>query len=64
VAVAIVAGLAHDGDDLIDGRRVRGVMLAFVAWGDPAAEPWRGRRRTASASSVEQRLNRRHGSLV
>jgi hypothetical protein len=64
MAVAIVAGLAHDGDDLINGRRVRGVVLAVVAPGDPGAESWRGRRRAASSGSVEQLLNRRHGSLL
>jgi hypothetical protein len=64
MAVAIVAGLAHDADDLINGRRVRGVALALVARGDPAAELWRGRRRAASVGSVEQGLKRGHGSLL
>jgi hypothetical protein len=30
MAVAIMAGLAHDGDDLINGRRVGGVALALL----------------------------------
>jgi hypothetical protein len=57
--VAIVAGLAHDGDDLINGRRVRGVMLAFVCVGRSRCGtlPWSpasgvGRQRRAT---VEQK---------
>jgi hypothetical protein len=57
--VTITPGLAHNGDDLINGRRVRGVTLALVAWGDPGAEPWRGRRGTTPPSGVEQLLRRR-----
>src|SRR6516225_1355376 len=63
MAVAIMAGLAHDGDDLINGRRVGRVTLAFIAWRDPGAEPGRGRRRPAPVGSIQQRLNR-HGSLL
>jgi hypothetical protein len=37
--MTITVGLAHDGDDLINGRRVGGVTLALVARGDPGAEP-------------------------
>ena len=36
VAVAVVAGLAHHGDDLFDGRRVGGIEPALVAGGRPA----------------------------
>jgi hypothetical protein len=64
MAMAIVAGLAHDGDDLINGRRIGGLALALVAGSCSDAEPGRGRRRAASAGSVKQRLNRRHDSLL
>jgi hypothetical protein len=59
MAVTIVAGLAHHGDDLINGRRVGGIALALFARGYPGAEAWRGRRRAASTRSVKQRLNRK-----
>jgi len=64
MAVAIMAGLAHDRDDLIDDRRVRGVALALVTRRDPGAESWHGRRRATSAGRVNQRLNRTHGFLL
>jgi hypothetical protein len=64
MAVAIVAGLAHDRDDLIHRRRVRGMALALVTRRDPGAEAWRSRRRAATAGSVNQRLNRTHGCLL
>jgi hypothetical protein len=63
-AVAIVAGVAHHGHDLIDGRRVSRVALALVPWRDPGTKPGCGRRRATAAGSVKQRLNRRHGSLL
>jgi hypothetical protein len=63
MAVAIVAGLAHDGDDLINGRRIGGIAPALVTQGDPGAEPWRGRRRAAPAGSANQQQNRRPSSL-
>ena len=58
MAVAIIAGLAHHGDDLIDCRRVGRVALALIAWRDPGAEPRHGRRRPATAGSVKQQLDR------
>src|SRR6185312_11070463 len=63
MAVAVMAGLAHDRDDLIDRRRVGGVALALVTRRDPRAEARHGRRRPATAGSVKQRLNR-HDSLL
>ena len=50
--MAILAGLAHDRDDLINGRRVGGVALAFVARGDPLRNPGvvAGERRRPAAS--------------
>jgi hypothetical protein len=49
MAVAIMTGLAHDGDDLINGRqegamsvqplRVGGVALALVPWAIPVRNP-------------------------
>jgi hypothetical protein len=64
MTVAIVPGLAHHRDDLIDRRRVRGVGLAIVARGYPGTRSWRGRWRTASTGSVKQRLRRQRGSLL
>jgi hypothetical protein len=64
MTVAIIPGLAHHRDDLIDCRRVGGVALALVAQGYPGTRSWRGRRRTTSTGSVKQRLRRRHGSLL
>ena len=58
--MAIVPGLAHDRDDLIDRRRVRRVGLTLIARGNPGTRSWRGRRRTASTSSVKQ-LVEEHG---
>ena len=46
--VTITAGLAQDGDDLIDRRRVGGVMLALVPRGDPLC----GTRAWSPASGV------------
>ena len=53
MAVAIMAGLAHDGDDVINGRRVGGVALALVPWGYPVRKPGvvAGDRRRPAASS-------------
>jgi hypothetical protein len=34
--MAIVAGLAHDRDDLLHGRRVRGVAQPLLRGGRPA----------------------------
>jgi hypothetical protein len=63
MAVAIMAGLAHHGDDLIDRRWVGRVALPLIAWRDPGAESWHGRRRPGATGSVKRRLNR-HGSLL
>jgi hypothetical protein len=62
-AIAIVASLAHDGHDLVDGRWGRRVPLALVAPSDPGAEAGCGRRRATAPGSVKQRLDRRHDSL-
>jgi hypothetical protein len=35
-AVAVVAGLAHHGDDLLHGRRVGGIALPLLRGGRPA----------------------------
>jgi hypothetical protein len=53
MAAAITAGLAHDGDDLIDGRRVGGVALALVPGAIPVRNPGvvAGDRRRPAASS-------------
>ena len=48
MAVAIVPGLAHDRDDLIDRRRVRRVGLTLVARGYPNTKTGRGCRRAAA----------------
>jgi hypothetical protein len=53
MAVAIMAGLAHDRDDLIDRRRVRRVALPLLRGATPARNPGMvaGERRRPAAST-------------
>jgi len=55
--------LAHHGDDLLDGRRVGGVLLALVAWRTTGVVARQRRWRTASAGRIEQRCDG-HGILL
>jgi hypothetical protein len=47
------AGVAHDGDDLLDGGRVGGIADALVARRAAGVVAGHGRRRTAPPSRVE-----------
>jgi hypothetical protein len=58
-AVRVVAGLAHDGDDLLDFGRIGGILETLVARGSTGMEAGHGRRRSASTSAVKQQLG--HG---
>ena len=51
-----VTGGAHDGDDLLDLRRVGRVAQPLVSWRVAGVEAWQRRRRTASTGAVEQKL--------
>jgi hypothetical protein len=52
-AMAIVAGLAHDRDDLFHGRRVRGVAQSLVARRAAGVVAGHGRRRAPPAGGIE-----------
>jgi hypothetical protein len=52
VAVAVVAGLAHHGDDLFDGRRVRGIELPLVAGRTSGVVAGHGRGRATPTSGI------------
>jgi hypothetical protein len=51
--VLVLGGVAHDGNDLIDGGRVGGVADALVARRPARVIPGHGRRRTAPPSRIE-----------
>jgi hypothetical protein len=61
--VTVVAGFAHHSDDLLDRRRVGGVLLTLVAWRTTSVVARQRRWRTATASRIEQRCNG-HGILL
>jgi len=63
VALASVMGLAHDRDDL-DRWWISGVALALAPWCLACAEPRHRRGRASPAGGIDERLNRRHGSLL
>src|SRR5687768_7129353 len=58
-AVRVVAGRAHDGDDLLDFGRIGGIAETLVARGSTGMEAGHGRRRPASTSTVKQHLGHR-----
>jgi hypothetical protein len=51
-----IAGGTHNGDDLLDGRRVGRVAPALVAWRAAAMKAGHGRRRPAATSGIEKKL--------
>ena len=55
-AVRVVAGRAHDRDDLLDLRRIGRVAQTLVARRATGVEAGHGRRRSASAGAIEQQL--------
>jgi hypothetical protein len=59
--VEALHGEAHDGDDLLDGRRVGGIELALVARRAPGVIARQGRRRTAPTGGIE---NYGHGHEI
>jgi hypothetical protein len=61
-AVGRAAGLAHDGDDLLDCGRIGGIATAFVARRAAGVEARHRRRRSAMASGIEQ--HRGHETLL
>jgi len=57
-AVRLVAGGAHDGNDLLDLRRIRRVAQALVAWSMAGVESRHRRGRSTATDTVEQKLGR------
>jgi hypothetical protein len=55
-AVRAVTGGAHDGDDLLDLRRIGRVAQTLVAGRATGVEAWHRRRRSFPASAVDQQL--------
>ena len=53
---------AHDGDDLLDRRRIGRVAHALVAWRTPGVESGHRGRRSTAAGGIEQHL--RHDALL
>jgi hypothetical protein len=51
--MAVVGCLAHHGDDLLDGRRVRGIELALVARRTAGVIAGHGRGRASPAGGIE-----------
>jgi hypothetical protein len=60
-AARVIACGAHDGDDLLDRRRIGWVAHALVAWRSAHVKARHGRRRAATTGAIEQRLG--HWSL-
>jgi hypothetical protein len=58
-SMAPVTGRAHDGDDLLDGRRVGRIAVSLVTWRAAGMESRHGRRRPPTTGGVEQQLT--HG---
>src|SRR5271156_5292899 len=54
MAVGAVTNRTHHGHDLLDGRRVSGVLLALVPGRTASVVARHGRRRAAVASNVQQ----------
>jgi hypothetical protein len=61
-AVGRGAGLAHDGDDLLDGGWVGGIPAAFVARRSAGVEARHRGRGSATAGSIEQHVG--HDTLL
>jgi hypothetical protein len=53
IAVALAASLAHHRDDLIDRRRISGVMLTLVPRRFPGVKPWHGRGRASATGDID-----------
>jgi hypothetical protein len=59
-----VAGAAHDRNDLLDRRRIGGIMAALVARRAAAVVTGHRGRRTATAGGVEQHRSRHDERLL
>jgi hypothetical protein len=57
-AVRRGAGLAHDGDDLLDGRRIGGIPTALVARRSAGVEARHRGRGSATAGGIERGRHR------
>src|SRR3954466_13845389 len=55
-SVAAVAGSAHHGDDLLDGRPIYRVAVSLVSWRATGVEPGIGARDRRRRGSIEQQL--------
>jgi hypothetical protein len=55
-SVTAIAGRPHDGDDLLDGRRVGRIAQALVAGRATDVETRHGRRRATSTGTIKQQL--------
>jgi hypothetical protein len=58
-AVRVVSGCAHDGDDLLNFGRIRGIAETLVSRRSTSVEARHGSRRSASTSAVKEHLG--HG---
>jgi hypothetical protein len=54
LSVGAIADGAHHGDDLLDGRRVGGVLLALVPRRTSAVIARHGRQRAAMTGDIQQ----------
>jgi hypothetical protein len=54
LTVGALADRTHDGDDLLDRRRIGGVLLALIAWWAASVIARHGCGRTAVPSGVQQ----------
>jgi hypothetical protein len=61
-AVQVVTGLAHDGDDLGDRRRIGWVTATFVPRRTPGVKSGHRGRRSPTTGGVDQHL--RHDALL
>jgi hypothetical protein len=60
--VRVVAGSAHDGDDLFNLGRIGRIASTLVARRSTGMEAGHGRRRSASTGAVKQHLGHRPSS--
>jgi hypothetical protein len=54
MSLRAITDRSHHGDDLLDGRRVRGILLALVAGRTPAVISGHRDRRAAVTGGVQQ----------
>jgi hypothetical protein len=54
LAVSLVANNSHDRDNLLDGWRIGGILLALISWRAASVIAGHGRGRAAMAGDVQQ----------